>query len=417
MVQLRRAVQVLLLTGLVASGAFAVPVPYVIHFTTTSGSPAPTSGSFTYDSAAALGAQFTAFVVVWDGLTFDLTSAANAGGFSLGCGADMLNSAIVNSATAFAILSGTNECHGSPYAIGWDAGHINPGSGFRFSDVAGPPENLIEIVGGNPFSGTGGAAGTFTITVYNPVSVVDFAIIGRGPGETLRLSIVAYKPQPVPPYDPFCTAQIGFANSSGGPVGPTKTVNLGSGQGDYLDYPPSPSGGREEVRPAVTLLQSPGGRTPSCLANAEILDSFSGFSLVLANGSFVTANPEPFFPLLGAAWGQVLRLNLVAWPPNPAAPAICNAQLSFVDRLGNPAGPAPKVVNLSQGHADFLDVAGSRLVSQFGQRAELRPVVTVYPPIPIVPGAAATSACAATAEVYDQFTGRTWAWVDPGPLQ
>lgn len=91
----------------------------------------------------------------------------------------------------------------------------------------------------------------------------------------------------------------------------------------------------------------------------------------------------------------MLRLNLVAWPPSPVAPASCIAQLSFVDRFGNPAGPAPKVVNLSQGHSDFLDVAGARLVGQFGQRAELRPMVTVYPPVPTVPGAAAMSACAA----------------------
>jgi hypothetical protein len=344
--------------------------------------------------------------LLWCGLTFDLTSNANAGGFSFGWGA-------VNSATAFAILSGTNECPGSPYTIGWGAGHGSLDSEFGFSDAAaaagiGPP-NEIQIIVSNPSTGINGAAGTFTITVYNPVSAVDFAIIGRAPGQTLRLSIVAYKPQPVPPYDPFCIAQLGFANSSG-PVGPTKTVNLGLGQGDYLDYPPGPSGGREEVRPAVTLLQSPGGGTPSCLANAEILDSFSGFSLVLAPGSFVTAVPDPIFPLQGVAWGQVLRLNLVAHNPNPVAPASCSAQLSFVDRLGNPAGPAPKVVNLSQGHADFLDVAGERLVSQFVQRAELRPVVT------ILPSAAAPSACAATAEVYDQSTGRTWAWVNPIPI-
>jgi hypothetical protein len=404
MVRLRTAVQMLLLTGIIASRAFAGPVPYVINFTTTSGSPAPTSGSFTYDSAAALGAQFTAFVVVWDGLTFDLTSAANAGGFSFGCGAVK-----VNSATAFAILSGTNECPGSPYAIRWDAGDRSLNSEFRFSDAAGLPENLIEIIGLNPSTGINGAAGTFTITVANPASAVDFAIIGRAPGQTLRLSIVAYKPQPVPPYDPFCIAQLGFANSSGGPVGPTKTVNLGVGQGDYLDYPPNQIGGREEVRPAVTLLQSPGGGIPSCLANTEILDSFSGFSLVLAPGT-TAYPPHPIFGLQGVAWGQVLRLNVVAWPPNPAVPAICSAQLSFVDKSGNPAGPAPKVVNLSQGHADFLDVAGDRLVSQFGQRAELHPVVT------IVPSAAAPSACAASAEVYDQFTGRTWAWANPVPI-
>ncbi|HTA70095.1 MAG TPA: hypothetical protein VK776_17525, partial [Bryobacteraceae bacterium] len=63
---------------------------------------------------------------------------------------------------------------------------------------------------------------------------------------------------------------------------------------------------------------------------------------------------------------------------------------------------------LSQGHADFLDMAGASLVGQFGQRAELRPVVT------ILPGAA--SACVATAEVYDPFTGRTWALWPPNPI-
>jgi hypothetical protein len=86
------------------------------------------------------------------------------------------------------------------------------------------------------------------------------------------------------------------------------------------------------------------------------------------------------------------------------------AQLSFVDKSGNPAGPAPKTVNLSPGHADFLDVAGANLVARFGERAELRPVVA------IVPSAAAPSVCSATAEVYDQFSGRTWAWADPGPV-
>jgi len=168
-----------------------------------------------------------------------------------------------------------------------------------------------------------------------------------------------------------------------------------------------------EVRPVVTL--SPPnplvGGASACLANAEILDSFSGFSLVLAPSAKVTVNPAPIFPLQGVAWGQVLRLNLVAFNPSPANPGPCIAQLSFVDKLGNPAGPAPKMVNLSLGQADFLDVAGARLVAQFGQRAELRPVVTI-----VTTGAAAPAGCAATAEVYDQFSGRTWAWVNPGPV-
>jgi len=45
------------------------------------------------------------------------------------------------------------------------------------------------------------------------------------------------------------------------------------------------AGGWVELRPAVTLSSAPGGGTSPCLANAEILDSFSGFSLVLAPGA------------------------------------------------------------------------------------------------------------------------------------
>jgi hypothetical protein len=124
-----------------------------------------------------------------------------------------------------------------------------------------------------------------------PASVVSFGMIGLAESQTLRLSINAWPPNPV--FAPeACIAQLAFANSSGGAVGPTKSVNLSPGQGDFLDlpgrtlwppdpvYPPTPI--RVEVLPVVTLLQSPGGGPSACLANAEILDSFSGFSLVLA---------------------------------------------------------------------------------------------------------------------------------------
>jgi hypothetical protein len=270
-----------------------------------------------------------------------------------------------------------------------------------------------------PLKSLAGAALAFALsapvlysqTQPTPASAVDFGMIGLAESQTLRLSIIAF------PLGPTCIAQLGFANSSGGPVGPTKTVNLGPGQGDWLDLHGStlalPFAGRAEVRPVVTL--SPPnplvGGASACLANAEILDSFSGFSLVLAPGATVTAVPDPIFPLQGVAWGQVLRLNLVAANPIPINPGPCIAKLSFVDKLGNPAGPAPKMVNLSLGQADFLDVAGARLVAQFGQRAELRPVVTI-----VTTGAAAPAVCAATAEVYDQFSGRTWAWANPSPM-
>jgi hypothetical protein len=141
-----------------------------------------------------------------------------------------------------------------------------------------------------------------------PASAVDFGMIGLAPSQTLRLSIIAWpavNPSPIFPPEPICIAHLGFANSSGGPVGPTKTVNLGPGQGDFLDLNGNslalPFGGRAEVLPVVTMLPAPGGGTPACLANAEILDSFSGFSLVLAPGA--TAYPPiPIFPLQGVAW-------------------------------------------------------------------------------------------------------------------
>jgi hypothetical protein len=267
-----------------------------------------------------------------------------------------------------------------------------------------------------PLKSLAGAALAFALsapvlysqTQNTPASAVDFGMIGLAESQTLRLSIIAF------PSGPTCIAQLGFANSSGGTVGTTKTVNLGPGQGDWLDLKGStlalPFAGRAEVRPVVTLNPLVGGAS-ACLANAEILDSFSGFSLVLAPGATVTVNPTPIFPLQGVAWGQVLRLNLVAFVPDPVNPSPCIAQLSFVDKLGHPAGPAPKMVNLSLGQADFLDVAGARLVAQFGQRAELRPVVTI-----VTTGAAAPAVCAATAEVYDQFSGRTWAWANPAPI-
>lgn len=47
----------------------------MIDFTLTQDSPLPSSGSFYYDSSTS---TFTNFDVVWDGYTFDLTSAANS---------------------------------------------------------------------------------------------------------------------------------------------------------------------------------------------------------------------------------------------------------------------------------------------------------------------------------------------------
>jgi hypothetical protein len=69
----RFGVFLLLSVGLLVMRSQATPTSYKIQFTTTFGT-APSSGSFTYDPSTG----FSAFLVQWDGVTFDLTSAANA---------------------------------------------------------------------------------------------------------------------------------------------------------------------------------------------------------------------------------------------------------------------------------------------------------------------------------------------------
>jgi hypothetical protein len=69
----RFGVLLLLSMGLLVMRSQATPTTYNIRFTTTSGI-ASSSGSFTYDPSKG----FSAFIVQWNGVTFDLTSAANA---------------------------------------------------------------------------------------------------------------------------------------------------------------------------------------------------------------------------------------------------------------------------------------------------------------------------------------------------
>src|ERR1700731_2325351 len=64
---------VLLIPVFVAPGAMADSTSYTIHF--IGFQTLPTAGSVTYDSD--LANPFSAFLVTWNGFTFDLTSSAN----------------------------------------------------------------------------------------------------------------------------------------------------------------------------------------------------------------------------------------------------------------------------------------------------------------------------------------------------
>jgi hypothetical protein len=244
---------------------------------------------------------------------------------------------------------------------------------------------------------------------------IQFAPIGIGLGQTLRLTAVAADPGPTSVPGAGCTAVLGFGSQDPGPIG--KSVTLSPGQSDFLDFPasmaPTRFGQRVEVQPFTT---------GNCHFFAEIFDQLTGFSQVLADPGPVQmpgGNPAAF-SLLGVAVGQVLRLNAVAVDPGPVQtpggglvpPGPCLVTLGFVDRNGVRVGPALQNMTLNPRHSGFLDFPASLMVNQFGKRAEVRPTLMVAP-------SSAAGACAgvlASAETFDTLSGRTWAEVDPGPI-
>jgi hypothetical protein len=188
-----------------------------------------------------------------------------------------------------------------------------------------------------------------------------------------------------------CAADLGFAGSNGNPVGPSLRVNLQAGQTESLTLDSAtlglPAGQRVEVRPWVTPLP---GALSQCGAIAEVVDNQTGLTSIVVPGT-AASSAQPHFPPMDVALGQTLQLDTVA---NGSTP--CSAELSFLDSTGRPAG-TPTVVNLLPGHAAFVDISAKAPYQL------LRPVVTP------VPGAA-PSTCSASAELFDQASGRTLAY-------
>ncbi len=235
-----------------------------------------------------------------------------------------------------------------------------------------------------------------------------FGMVGLAGGQVLRLNVVAYPPNP-------CSATIGFRNSNGQQPqpNPDKTVSLNPGESAFIDLPAAALGiqlgGRREFQPVVTLVPQPepdANAAPSaCAASVEVFDAFTGLSLVASPVPEPDLpNVAPQFGMVGIALGQVLRLNVVAFPPDP-----CSAAIGFRSSNGTPQPVPDKTVFLNPGEAAFVDLPAGTLGLQFGQRAELQPVVTLQP----APNG--SSSCRATAEVWDRFSGRTWTMVVAQP--
>jgi hypothetical protein len=227
-----------------------------------------------------------------------------------------------------------------------------------------------------------------------------FGMIGVAAGQTLQLNVVAFPPTP-------CAATLEFVDANGTAVGPApRPVALRLGEAASLSVSSQalgvPVGRRVQVRPVVTPDPLVGGG--GCVASAELVDQASRFTTVFVEaGSPVLTPPGPAdrFGMIGLAPFQTLRLSVVAYPPNP-----CAATLGFADATGAAVGPSERV-GLEPGFATSLDLPRQAIPPGPADRAEVRPVVTLDP---LTPGN-----CVATAESFDVFTGRTWAFIPPGP--
>jgi hypothetical protein len=162
--------------GLMTLSATAAPVLYDINFITTSGI-APTAGSFVYDSAIP---AFSSFTIVWNGLTFDLTSTANLP-FHHNPNAPFLdgacNTPAADAADLFRILSG--ECgleERAWYALvgGGFATYTQIGD-FTYQDLGYANAYLPTL----PNAVQQGGQGTYTISaVPEPASMISTMVGG-----------------------------------------------------------------------------------------------------------------------------------------------------------------------------------------------------------------------------------------------
>ncbi len=130
-----------------ATNLMADPIVYDINFTTNYGD-APTSGSFSYDPTTE---TFSDFIVVWDSVTFDLTSSAN----SPYTNDELCMGNLSGGAAGFTILDGADTC-GAQWYI-----HTPDPIFFSFEDDLG---NGVIGTAPNTLGLTGRSGGVFSIS-------------------------------------------------------------------------------------------------------------------------------------------------------------------------------------------------------------------------------------------------------------
>ena len=222
---------------------------------------------------------------------------------------------------------------------------------------------------------------------------VQFGTMGIVRGQTARLNAVAFPPNP-------CTVQLEFTDANGNILASGQSLLLNPGQATSLDYGTTNPGPIQTViLPVMNASNQSGGSITGCLATAEVFDNLTGFSRVLAQPGpiqFGENNPGPIgFGMLGVGLLQTVRLNVEGISSNGNAP--CQGQLSFLDVNGNTLSTGTSVT-LNQGQTSYFELNGNTLVKGFGQRVQVRPLITT---------SSANGTCSASTEEYEQITGRT----------
>jgi hypothetical protein len=236
-----------------------------------------------------------------------------------------------------------------------------------------------------------------------PGSQIAFPMIGVGVDQIFQLNVIVNG----------CLATLTIVDSAGIPVEPPTTIgsmSTGAGAGKIMFNPfPIEHGfgrSRAELRAIVSL---PPATTQPCRAQAtaEVFNADSRNTTLILPGlvppgpSQVPPGPIKFGPI-GLGFRQTVRLNVVAFPPNP-----CFGVITFTDTQGSAVGGASPVT-LAAGQATFLDLPGETVVADRRQRGEI--IATFTQTVGAAPGA-----CIASVEVFDQESGWTRVLIPPGP--
>jgi hypothetical protein len=236
-----------------------------------------------------------------------------------------------------------------------------------------------------------------------PGSQIAFPMIGVGVDQIFQLNVVV----------DGCLATLAIVDSAGILVEPPTTIGsmtTGAGSGRIMFNPfPVEHGfarSRAELRAVVSL---PPATTQPCRAQAtaEVINEDSRNTtlivpaLVPPGPSTVPPGPTQFGPI-GLGFRQTVRLNVMAFPPNP-----CFGVITFTDTQGSAVGGASPVT-LAAGQATFLDLPGQTVVPERRQHGEI--IATFTQTVGAAPGA-----CIASVEVFDQESGWTRVLIPPGP--